>query len=172
MSDLSDTAKRHLWMHFTRLGAYADCEVPIISRGEGCYVWDHHGKRYLDGLSGLFTVQVGHGRAELGQAAARQAETLGLLPGLGVRSRAGDRAGDAACRAAPGDLNRVFLTPSGGEAIDTAIKLARQYFKLTGQPSRTKVISRTLAYHGTSIGALSLTGAGSRGSDTGTASAP
>src|SRR5205814_6062121 len=58
----------------------------------------------------------------------------------------------------PGDLNRVFLTPSGGEAIDTAIKLARQYFKLIGQPSRTKVISRFLAYHGTSIGALSVTG--------------
>ena len=158
MSDLSEQAKRHLWMHFTRLNAFADNEVPIIARGEGCYVWDQDGKRYLDGLSGLFTVQVGHGRAELGQAAARQAETLGYFP---VWSFAHEPAIELATRLAalaPGDLNRVFLTPSGGEALDTAIKLSRQYFKLIGQPSRTKVISRTLAYHGTSIGALSLTG--------------
>jgi adenosylmethionine-8-amino-7-oxononanoate aminotransferase len=158
MSDLSDRAKRHLWMHFTSLGAFAGSEVPIIARGEGCYVWDQHGKRYLDGLSGLFTVQVGHGRAELGEAAARQAETLGYFP---VWSFAHEPAIELATRLAalaPGDLNRVFLTPSGGEALDTAIKLSRQYFKLIGQPSRTKVISRTLAYHGTSIGALSLTG--------------
>jgi adenosylmethionine-8-amino-7-oxononanoate aminotransferase len=158
MSDLSERAQRHLWMHFTRLGAFADAEVPIIARGEGCYVWDQHGKRYFDGLSGLFTVQVGHGRAELGEAAAKQAETLGYFP---VWSFAHEPAIELATRLAalaPGDLNRVFLTPSGGEAIDTSIKLARQYFKLIGQPSRTKVISRYLAYHGTSIGALSLTG--------------
>jgi adenosylmethionine-8-amino-7-oxononanoate aminotransferase len=158
MADLSELARRHLWMHFTRLGGFADHEVPVIARGEGCYVWDQHGKRYLDGLSGLFTVQVGHGRAELGEAAARQAETLGYFP---VWSFAHEPAIELAARLAalaPGDLNRVFLTPSGGEAIDTAIKLARQYFKLIGQPSRTKVISRFLAYHGTSIGALSVTG--------------
>jgi adenosylmethionine-8-amino-7-oxononanoate aminotransferase len=158
MSDLGDLARRHLWMHFTRLGAFADTDVPIITRGEGCYVWDQHGKRYLDGLSGLFTVQAGHGRVELGEAASRQAATLGYFP---VWSFAHEPAIELAARLAalaPGDLNRVFLTPSGGEAIDTAIKLARQYFKLIGQPSRTKVISRYLAYHGTSIGALSLTG--------------
>ena len=145
-------------MHFTRLGSFTDSEVPVITRGEGCYVWDQHGKRYLDGLSGLFTVQAGHGRAELGQAAARQAETLGYFP---VWSFAHEPAIELATRLAalaPGDLNRVFLTPSGGEAVDTAIKLSRQYFKLIGQPARTKVISRTLAYHGTSIGALSVTG--------------
>ena len=157
MSDLSERARRHLWMHFTRLGAYAEAEVPVIVRGEGCYVWDQHGKRYLDGLSGLFTVQVGHGRAELGEAAARQSETLAYFP---VWSFAHEPAIELATRLselAPGDLNRVFLTPSGGESIDTAIKLTRQYFKLIGQPARTKVISRTLAYHGTSIGALSVT---------------
>ena len=161
MSDLGDLARRHLWMHFTRLGAFAEAEVPIITRGEGCYVWDQHGKRYLDGLSGLFTVQAGHGRVELGEAAARQAATLGYFP---VWSFAHEPAIELAARLAalaPGDLNRVFLTPSGGEAIDTAIKLARQYFKLVGQPSRTKVISRYLAYHGTSIGALSVTGVAS-----------
>jgi adenosylmethionine-8-amino-7-oxononanoate aminotransferase len=158
MSDLSERARRHLWMHFTRLGAYADTEVPVIARGDGCFVWDQHGKRYLDGLSGLFTVQVGHGRAELAKAAAHQAETLAYFP---VWSFAHEPAIELATRLAelaPGDLNRVFFTPSGGESIDTAIKLSRQYFKLVGQPSRTKVISRTLTYHGTSIGALSVTG--------------
>ena len=66
-SDLQEQAKRHLWMHFTRMGSYAQrAEVPVIVRGEGCYVYDEHGKRYLDGLSALYCVNIGHGRAELG----------------------------------------------------------------------------------------------------------
>ena len=108
-------------MHFTSIGAFSNAEVPVIARGDGCYVWDQHGKRYLDGLSGLFTVQVGHGRAELGEAAARQATTLGYFP---VWSFAHEPAIDLASRLAalaPGDLNRVFFTPSGGDAVDTAI---------------------------------------------------
>ena len=158
MTTLSADAHRHLWMHFTRLGSFAPDEVPVIARGEGCYVYDQHGKRYLDGLSGLFTVQVGHGRAELAEAAARQAETLAYFP---VWSFAHEPAITLATRLAelaPGDLNRVFFTPTGGDAVETAIKLSRQYFKLRGQPQRTKVISRYLSYHGTSLGALSLTG--------------
>ena len=158
MSTLEDDAQRHLWMHFTRLGSFSGSPVPVISRGEGCFVFDMSGKRYLDGLSGLFTVQAGHGRKELAEAAGRQAETLGYFP---VWSFAHEPAITLATRLAhlaPGGLNRVFLTPSGGDAVETAIKLSRQYWKLMGQPGRTKVISRHLAYHGTSIGALSLTG--------------
>ena len=158
MTSLSEQAQRHLWMHFTNLGSFADHEVPIIARGEGCYVYDQQGKRYLDGLSGLFTVQVGHGRTELAEAARQQAETLAYFP---VWSFAHEPAVTLAARLAdyaPGDLNRVFFTPTGGEAVETAMKLARQYWKLKGQHSRTKVISRYLSYHGTSIGALSLTG--------------
>jgi adenosylmethionine-8-amino-7-oxononanoate aminotransferase len=154
VTTLSDDAQRHLWMHFTRLGT----DVPIIARGEGCYVYDQQGKRYLDGLSGLFTVQAGHGRKELAEAAARQAETLAYFP---VWSFAHEPAITLATRLAeyaPGDLNRVFFTPTGGDAVETAIKLSRQYWKLRGEHNRTKVISRYLAYHGTSIGALSLTG--------------
>ena len=157
-SSLSDDAQRHLWMHFTRLGSFPGSSVPVIARGEGCYVYDVHGKRYLDGLSGLFTVQVGHGRKELAEAARHQAETLAYFP---VWSFAHEPAITLAKRLAdhaPGDLNRVFFTPTGGDAVETAIKLARQYWKLRGQHGRTKVISRYLAYHGTSIGALSLTG--------------
>ena len=157
-SDLSERAERHLWMHFTRLSGFADGEVPVIDRGEGCYVYDQHGKRYLDGLSGLFTVQIGHGRTELGEAGARQSAKLGYFPTWGFAHEPAIDLASRLAELAPGDLNRVFLTPSGGDAVETAIKMARQYWKLRGQPARTKLISRYLAYHGTSLGALSLTG--------------
>ncbi len=150
-------AAQHLWGHFTRLGG-ATGDVPIIDRGEGCHVYDIDGKRYLDGLSGLFTVQVGHGRRELADAAAEQAGTLAYFPVWSFAHEPAIRLATRIATAAPGDLNRVFFTPTGGDAVESAIKLARQYWKLAGQPMRTKVISRTLAYHGTSMGALSLTG--------------
>ncbi|MFN8022219.1 MAG: aspartate aminotransferase family protein [Acidimicrobiales bacterium] len=157
-SDLSDRAARHLWMHFTRLAGYADQEVPVIVRGEGCYVEDRHGKRYLDALSGLFTVQVGHGRTELGAAAQAQSDRLAYFPTWSFAHEPAIELATRLAEYAPGDLNRAFFTPSGGDAVETAWKLARQYWKLRGQPSRTKVISRFLAYHGTSMGALSITG--------------
>jgi adenosylmethionine-8-amino-7-oxononanoate aminotransferase len=156
--DLSGEAARHLWMHFSRMGSYLDHEVPVIVRGEGAYVWDQHGKRYLDGLAGLFTSQLGHGRSELAEAGAKQAETLAYFP---LWTYAHPRAIELSERLAgyaPGDLNRVFFTTGGSEAVESAWKLARQYFGLMGQPHRTKVISRSIAYHGTSLGALSITG--------------
>ncbi len=92
-STLQELARRHLWMHFTRMGAYdEDHEVPIIVRGEGCYVWDEHGKRYLDALSALFCVNIGHGRADVVQAGADQAKGPRLLHDLVLRPPAGDRA--------------------------------------------------------------------------------
>ncbi|HEY5245694.1 MAG TPA: aspartate aminotransferase family protein [Acidimicrobiales bacterium] len=158
-NSLSERAQRNLWMHFTRLGAYGPHhEVPVMVRGEGPYVWDQNGKRYLDGLAGLFTSQIGHGRTELAEAASKQASELAYFP---LWTYAHPRAIDLAERIAsltPGDLNRVFFTTGGSEAVESAWKLARQYFRLTGQPSRTKVVSRNIAYHGTTFGALSLTG--------------
>ncbi len=157
-SDLQELAKRHLWMHFTRMGVYEDSEVPVIVRGDGCYVWDEHGKRYLDGLSALYCVNIGHGRAELGQAAARQAEELGFYTNW---SYAHPRSIELAARIAekaPGDLNRVFFTSGGSEAVESAWKLAKAYHTALGEPTRTKLISRKLAYHGTSMGALTATG--------------
>src|SRR2546423_3908678 len=124
---LQELAKRHLWMHFTRMGAYAEHDVPIIVRGEGCYVFDDGGKRYLDGLSALFCVNVGHGRAELGAAAAEQSKELGFYTNW---SYAHPRAIELAARIAayaPGDLNRVFFTSGGSEAVESALKLSRQY---------------------------------------------
>jgi adenosylmethionine-8-amino-7-oxononanoate aminotransferase len=155
---LQDLAKRHLWMHFTRMGAYADHDVPIIVRGEGCHVWDERGNRYFDGLSALFCVNIGHGRADVAQAGADQAKELGFFTNW---SYAHPRAIELAARIAalaPGDLNRVFFTSGGGEAVESALKLARQYHKLTGHPNKTKVIAREIAYHGTTLGALSATG--------------
>jgi len=146
-------------MHFTRLGSYDSAhEVPVIVRGEGAYVWDQHGKRYLDGLSGLFTSQIGHGRTELAEAASKQASELAYFP---LWTYAHPRAIELAERIsslAPGDLERVFFTTGGSEAVESAWKLARQYFRLIGQPMRTKVVSRDIAYHGTTMGALSITG--------------
>jgi len=156
--DLQAAAKRHLWMHFSRLGAYKNHDVPVIVRGEGPYVYDDHGKRYLDGLAGLFTSQLGHGRRELADAAAAQASTLAYFP---IWSYAHPRSIELAERIAeiaPGDCDRVFFTTGGSEAVESAWKLARQYFKAIGQPLRTKVISRDIAYHGTTMGALSITG--------------
>jgi adenosylmethionine-8-amino-7-oxononanoate aminotransferase len=155
---LQELAKRHLWMHFTRMSAYQDADVPIIVRGEGCYVYDDRGKRYLDGLSALFCVNIGHGRADIAQAGADQAKELGFYTNW---SYAHPRSIELAARIAelaPGDLNRVFFTSGGSEAVESAIKLSRQYHKLTGHPNKTKVIAREIAYHGTTLGALSATG--------------
>ena len=153
---LSEKADRHLWGHFARHGR--GITPPIITRGDGVYIWDSDGKRYIDGLSGLFTCQVGHGRTELAEVAARQAATLEFFP---LWSYATEPAIELAARLAgyaPGDLNRVFFTTGGGEAVESAWKLAKQFFKLTGKPGKYKVISRTIAYHGTPQGALAITG--------------
>ena len=127
-------------------------------RGEGWRIWDDRGNEYIDGLAGLFVINAGHGRTEIGEAMARQASELAFFP---LWSYAHPRAIELAERLAhhaPGDLNRVFFTTGGGEAVETAWKLAKQYFKLTGKPTKHKVISRVVAYHGTPQGALSITG--------------
>src|SRR5262249_11562610 len=155
---LQAAAHRNLWLHFTRMSSYAQGDVPVIVRGSGQYVFDSRGKRYLDGLSGLFVSQIGHGRAEVAQAGARQATELAYFP---LWSYAHPRAIELAERLAalaPGDLNRVFFPPSGSEAVESAWKRAKQYFATAGQHGRYKVLSREIAYHGTSMGALAITG--------------
>ncbi|MCL2780613.1 MAG: aspartate aminotransferase family protein [Actinomycetia bacterium] len=145
-------------MHFARMSSYEHNPVPTIVRGEGAYVWDVNGKRYLDGLAGLFVVQAGHGRRELAEAAAKQASQLAFFPLWSYAHPAGIELADRLADMAPGDLNKVFFTTGGGEAVETAWKLAKQYFKLVGKPMKHKVISRHIAYHGTPQGALSITG--------------
>jgi len=155
---LQELAKRHLWMHFTRMSAYEQADVPIIVKGDGCYVYDEHGKRYLDGLSALFCVNVGHGRADIVQAGADQAKELGFFTNWSYAHPPAIELAARIASLAPGNLNRVFFTSGGSEAVESALKLSRQYHKITGKPNKTKVIAREIAYHGTSLGALSATG--------------
>ena len=158
-SALAGSARDHLWMHFTRHSTFEEGgQVPIITKGEGAYLWDSAGRRYLDGLSGLFVVQAGHGRVELAQAAAQQAGELAFFPLWSYAHPQAIQLAERLASLAPGDLNRVFFTTGGGEAVETAWKLAKQFFKLTGKPMKHKVISRSIAYHGTTQGALSITG--------------
>ncbi len=155
---LQRAAKDHLWMHFTRHGQYEESDVPIIVKGEGAYIWDAKGRRYLDGLAGLFVSQLGHGRTDLAETAAKQAAELAFHPLWSYAHPSAIELAEKIASNAPGDLNRVFFTSGGGEAVETAWKLAKNYFKLTGKPMKHKVISRAIAYHGTTQGALSITG--------------
>ena len=158
-TDLQELARKHLWMHFTRMGSFnAEHPIPIIARGEGAYVYDEHGNRYLDGLSGLFCCNAGHGRAEIGEAMERQVRELDFVTNW---SYAHPRAIELAARIAnmaPGDLNHVFFTSGGSEAVESALKVARHYFRITGKGQKHKVIAREVAYHGTTMGALMATG--------------
>jgi adenosylmethionine-8-amino-7-oxononanoate aminotransferase len=157
-TDRAEAARDHLWMHFARHSTYADGgQIPIIVHGEGCRIWDDRGCSYLDGLAGLFVVQAGHGRRELAEAAARQASELAFFPIWGYAHPAAIDLAERLAHYAPGNLNRVFFTTGGGEAVESAWKLAKQYFKLAGKPGKTKVISRNIAYHGTPQGALAIT---------------
>ena len=161
LDELQANAKRHLWMHFSQLGQFAERDIPLIMRGEGCYVFDQHGDRKLDGLAGLFTVQVGHGRRRLAHAAAKQAGTLGYYPIWSFAHPPAIELATELSRLAPGDLNRVFFTTGGSEAVESAWKLARQYFRAIGQPERYKIVGRRTAYHGATMGAMAASGVAS-----------
>jgi adenosylmethionine-8-amino-7-oxononanoate aminotransferase len=182
VTDLQQLAKDHLWMHFTRMGGYDDQDVPIIVRGEGCYLEDVNGKRYLDALAGLFSVNIGYSYGEeIGQAALEQMRELPFYTNWSyAHPRAIELAGEVASLA-PGDLNRVFFCSGGSEAVESAWKLARQYYAARGEKTlrgsvheperghdaivaatrgskRYKAIARHIAYHGTTMGALSING--------------
>ncbi len=157
-AELQRAAHDHLWLHFTRMGGYAESDIPIIVRGEGCYLEDAHGKRYLDALAGLFAVQIGYSYGEeIGEAAAAQMRELPFYTNWSyAHPRAIELAAEVASLA-PGDLNRVFFCSGGSEAVESAWKLARQYHAARGE-RRWKAISRRVAYHGTTMGALSING--------------
>jgi adenosylmethionine-8-amino-7-oxononanoate aminotransferase len=181
--DLQQLAKDHLWMHFTRMGGFETEDVPIIVRGDGCYLEDASGRRYLDALAGLFSVNIGYSFGdEIGQAAHEQMRELPFYTNWSyAHPRAIELAAEVASLA-PGDLNRVFFVNGGSEAVEAAWKLARQYYAarggkrpytgtavpetrhdelaaLTLSPARPyKAIARHIAYHGTTFGALSING--------------
>jgi adenosylmethionine-8-amino-7-oxononanoate aminotransferase len=158
VAELQQKARDHLWLHFTRMAGYQSAEVPIIVRGDGCYLEDLNGKRYLDALAGLFAVNIGYGYGEeVGEAAAAQLRELPFYTNWSyAHPRAIELAAEVASLA-PGDLNRVFFVSGGSEAVESAWKLARQYHSARGE-RRWKAVARRVAYHGTTMGALSING--------------
>jgi adenosylmethionine-8-amino-7-oxononanoate aminotransferase len=180
-AELQRAARDHLWLHFTRMSSYQDGEVPIIVRGDGCYLEDSNGNRYLDALAGLFAVNIGYGFGEeIGEAAAAQLRELPFYTNWSyAHPRAIELAAEVAS-VAPGDLNRVFFVSGGSEAVESAWKLARQYYSARGEQQRVqatermiagerieqrfpterrwKAVARRIAYHGTTMGALSING--------------
>jgi adenosylmethionine-8-amino-7-oxononanoate aminotransferase len=180
-AELQKAARDHLWLHFTRMGGYLDGDIPIIVRGDGCYLEDTNGKRYLDALAGLFAVNIGYGFGEeIGEAAAAQLRELPFYTNWSyAHPRAIELAAEVASLA-PGDLNRVFFVSGGSEAVESAWKLARQYYAARGDRDRAKqaqrmaagerieqqfpterrwkAVARRIAYHGTTMGALSING--------------
>src|SRR3954468_3966477 len=155
VTDLRALARDHLWLHFTRMHGY---EPPVIVRGEGCYLWDDAGKRYLDALAGLFSVNIGYSYGEeIGQAAIAQMRELPFYTNWSyAHPRAIELATELA-RLAPSHINRAFFVSGGSEAVESAWKLARQYHAARGE-RRWKAVSRRTAYHGTTMGALSING--------------
>ena len=156
--NLQEDFSRHSWLHFTRMKGAIEQGVPIIERGEGCYLWDVNGKRYFDGLSGLFAVQIGYGREELADVASAQMKRLSFASHFGFANPPSIELAARLADLAPKQLSSVFFSASGSEAVETALKMARQYHRLRGDAGRYKTISRRLAYHGTSFGALSVNG--------------
>jgi adenosylmethionine-8-amino-7-oxononanoate aminotransferase len=147
----------NLMLHFT---PYAEdwSKLPVMVSGDGCYVTDDQGKSYLDGIGGLFTTQVGYGRSEIAEAAAKQMKELGFFPNWSFQHPRSLELAAKIAEIAPGDLASSFFVSSGSEAVEFAIKLARQYHKANGEAERYKFITRKIAYHGTTMGALSATG--------------
>ncbi len=157
---LQESARDHLWMQFTQHSVYEEdlSKLPVIVRGEGHHIFDSTGKKYFDGLAGLFVVAAGHGRERIAEAVAKQAEQLAYFPIWSYAHPAAIELAERLAGYAPADLNRVFFASGGGEAVETAYKLVKQYWKLRGRPGKHKIISRAVAYHGTTHGALSITG--------------
>ncbi|HEY2373122.1 MAG TPA: aspartate aminotransferase family protein [Gaiellaceae bacterium] len=154
-SELQQAARDHLWLHFTRMHGH---EPPIIVRGEGCYLEDANGKRYLDALAGLFAVQIGYSYGdEIGQAAHEQMRELPFYTNWSYAHPRAIELAQEVASLAPGDLNRVFFVSGGSEAVESAWKLARQYHQARGE-RRWKAVARRTAYHGTTMGALSING--------------
>ncbi len=158
MPDERQQARRHLVPHFTRGEAWKADDLVVIDRGEGCYVWDTDGNEYLDALAGLICINLGYGRSDLTAAAAKQMDKLAFYSNWGFAHPSSVEAASMIAAVAPGDLDRVFFVNSGSEAVESALKFARCYHLANGDGQRHKVIARDLAYHGTTLGALALTG--------------
>jgi len=151
-------ARRHLWMHFTELERFQRADIPTIVRGSGTHVEDAAGRRYLDALAALYCVNVGHGRTEIADVAAAQMRELAYYTTWNFANRPAIALAEKIAALAPDPLNRVFFTSGGSESVESAFKLMRQYHRLRGMPDKVKIVARQGAYHGTTMGALSVSG--------------
>jgi adenosylmethionine-8-amino-7-oxononanoate aminotransferase len=150
------TAGDHLWQHFTRT---VDERI-VIERAEGCHIWDSEGNRYLDALAALYCVNIGYGPwPEIAEAAAKQLERLPFFTNwVGFATPPSLELAEKLTELVPIDVGRIFFVGGGSEAIETSLKVARQYHRLRGEPGRYKFVTRRSAYHGTTMGALSING--------------
>jgi adenosylmethionine-8-amino-7-oxononanoate aminotransferase len=154
--ELQQAAHDHLLLHFSK---QAIDDLLVLERGEGPYVFDTKGNRYIDALSSLFCAQIGYSHGEeIAATAAAQLTTLAFNTNWATAHPASIELAQRVAGLAPGDLNRVFFTSGGSEAVEAAWKLCREYHLGNGQPQRTKAIARDIAYHGVTLGALSFTG--------------
>jgi len=158
VNEVRAKAQAHLMPHFTKGAAWRNQNLLVMERGEGCYVYDNEGTKYLDGLAGLFCTNLGHGRTDLSAAAIKQMDTLAFYPTWGFANEPATNAATMIAEEAPGDLDEVFFVSSGSEAVESALKFARNYHLSQGDDQRYKVIARDWAYHGTTLGALTVTG--------------
>jgi adenosylmethionine-8-amino-7-oxononanoate aminotransferase len=158
LAPIERQALEHVWIHSARWLDLAERDgLRVMVRGEGCRLFDAHGRSYLDGLAGLYVVNVGHGRAEIAEAMAKQARELAYVSSASYTNLAAVELADVLAGLTPGDLDRFFLCSGGSEAIESALKIAKQVQAMRGHSRRYKVIARRGGYHGATFGAMSIT---------------
>ncbi len=156
---LQRNLRDHMLLNFTDMSRFAETDLPIFVRGEGCHVYDAHGRKFIDGLSGLFCTNLGHSfGAEIGEVAKKQLSELVYTPSWTLSHPSAIELAEQIASHAPEGMEHVFFTNSGSEAVESAWKIARQWHAANGEPQRRKAIARRYAYHGTTLGALSFTG--------------
>ncbi len=158
-AELVERDRAHMLHPVSNLAAVQRDGALVLVRGEGVWVWDAEGNRYVDGFAGLWNVNVGHGRAELAEAAADQMRELAFAPTFfGLATPPAIELAAKLAELFPDPINTFQFTSGGAESNETALKIARYYWWLKGQPEKTKILSRKMAYHGIAMGALAATG--------------
>jgi 4-aminobutyrate--pyruvate transaminase len=158
-AELVELDRAHLLHPVSNLAAVQRDGALVLVRGEDVWVWDAEGNRYLDGFAGLWNVNVGHGRAELAEAAAEQMRELAFSPTFfGLATPPAIELASRLAELFPDPINTFQFTSGGAESNETALKIARYFWWLKGQPEKTKILSRKMGYHGIAMGALAATG--------------
>ncbi len=153
----SEEYLRHIVLDFMQMQEFIKKPL-IMAKADGVWYEDIHGKRYLDGISGIFVATIGHNNPAIKRAIKEQVEKITFAPPLHATNPAAVQLAKLVAQITPGDLNSIKLLSGGSEATEAAMKLARQYHRQTGSPNKYKIISMYRGFHGTTMGALSATG--------------